>query len=331
MHSSSEVRVFSAADIRQLLTYPDCIEVLESAMQETSRRTVELPLRTLLQAPNRKGVLGLMPGAMTNPSYLGTKLISMFDGNTALGLSSHIGLICLFNGENGVPVALLEAGSVTAIRTACASALATKHLAREDASSLAIIGTGEEAETHLEALLCVRPITTVTVWGRTPEKVAAFIEKHQGKGGAKLQSAPSVEAAVAGADIITTVTAAKTPILKGQWLTPGQHVNLVGASVASAAEADSDVVTRSRFYVDYIESTLAQAGEFLQARDAGLVTEDHILGEIGAVISGTVAGRQSPTDITVYKSLGIASQDIATAAYILNRGRSEGIGQLVTL
>ena len=169
------------------------------------------------------------------------------------------------------------------------------------------------------------------VWGRDPDKAEAFVSRHQTAGGPRLTAARTIEDAVGGADIVCTVTAARTPILFGRMLEPGQHVNLVGASVADAAEADSDCVARSRFFIDFRDSAMAQAGELLRAIKDGVVTADHIRGEVGAVINGDVPGRMDKAEITVYKSLGIAAQDLAAAAEVLRAAEAEGAGEMVHL
>ncbi len=323
MSQQVELRVFSAADIKRLLTYKDCIEAVEQAMKQVSLGQAVMPLRNIMPIGD-VGFFGMMPGAIASPNCFGAKLISLYPGNPAKGLSSHLGLYILYNADNGVPEALLEAGALTAIRTASATAVATRHLSRKDARRLAIIGTGEEAETHLYALTADRDYDSIVVWGRNADKTAAFVAKYQTAAKGKLKAAATIDAAVADADVICTVTAASTPILFGHMLKPGQHVNLVGASVATAQEADTEVVVRSRFFVDFRASAMAQAGEFLTAIKDGAVTADHIQSEIGEVIAGTNPGRVSSDEITVYKSLGVAAQDIAAAIQVLRVGKAEG-------
>lgn len=329
MSAALSIRVLSARDIHELLTYERCIAAVERAMHETSAGRATLPLRQVMATPGGKGMFGMMPGALEAEASFGMKLISLYPDNPAVGLSSHMGIYVLYEAEHGRPRAILEAGALTAIRTAAASAVATRHLARQDARRLAIIGTGEEAETHLQAIPKVRDIAEVVVWGRNADKVEAFIARQATK--MSIRPAASVAEAVRGADIICTVTASREPILFGHMLEPGQHVNLVGASTADAAEADGEVVRRSRFFIDYRASAMAQAGELLAALRDGLVEESHIQGEIGQVIAGDLPGRQTEADITVYKSLGIAAQDLAAAGEALRLAEAAGRGQLVEL
>jgi ornithine cyclodeaminase len=282
-----------------------------------------------MKLPGGRNFFGVMPGYLSEPQGLGTKIITIFPDNAKLGLSSHVGLVLLFDSEIGFPLAVMDAGEVTAIRTAAASAVATRALARDAASHLAIIGTGEQAITHLDAISQVRSLKSVRVWGRTREKAVAFAQEHGPRLGLTIEVSASVESAVRSADIICTVTASREPIVNGAWLQKGAHVNLVGASQQSSREADNDVVAMSRFFVDSRVSARAEAGELKHAIYAGLVTESHVLGEIGEVLSGKVVGRTSNHDITVYKSLGVAAQDMAAARVIYDRATRDGIGMRV--
>lgn len=243
----------------------------------------------------------------------GAKLVSVYPENLAKGRQSHQGLVVLFEPETGEPVFVLHAGEITAIRTAAASAVATDALARLDAYHLAILGYGEQAATHARALLKVRRIQSVRVWGRVLERTEAFCQRMRVELGIPFTSATEVEDLVSDADIICTVTSAHEPVLKGAWVRPGTHVNLVGSSVAETVEVDTDLVTRSRFVVDSREGVFRQGAEFLRAKEAGVIDDGHIVTEIGQILTGNIAGRRSDADITVYKSLGHVVQDLACA------------------
>jgi ornithine cyclodeaminase len=323
-----KLRFLSGADLRRILTYSACIDVVRAAMIETSRRNVELPLRHGMKLPNGKGMFGMMYGWLGNPESFGIKLVSLFPGNAASGHSSHLGLMVLYEPVHGAPVAILDGGVLTAIRTAAASAVATDALARPDASKLAMLGTGEQAESHLHAMVAVRPIRKVTVWGRTPEHVRAFVDQHA-LPAVEMVAADSVDQAVDDADIVCTTTSAPTPILYGRQLRNGSHVNLVGSSVPDRMEADTYLVLKSRFFIDYRDSTLAQAGEFLKAKAEGVVGDSHIAAEIGQVLAGDARGRNSDNEITVYKSLGIAAQDLAAACYAWQQAELRELGTVV--
>jgi ornithine cyclodeaminase len=224
----------------------------------------------------------------------------------------------------------LDAAEVTAIRTAAASGLATRLLARPDAGDLALLGAGEQARSHLEAMLTVRAVRRIRVWARDPAKAAVFAESEGARHGVHIEVSPTPKEAVSGADIVCTVTKAREPILLGEWLSQGAHLNVVGSSIATTAEIDTPAVVRSRLFVDCRESTVKEGGEYLRALRAGAITPDHILGEIGEVANGSKLGRESPRDVTLYKSLGVAAQDLASAHYVLEKARAAGIGQVVT-
>jgi ornithine cyclodeaminase len=255
----------------------------------------------------------------------GAKLISVFQDNFARGIQSHQGVVVLFDPESGAPVCLLHAGELTAIRTAAASAVATEMLARPEARRMAVLGYGEQAATHARAIGKVRGLESIVVWGRSPERCESFAKRMQAELALPVAAAGSVREAVADADIVCTVTSAAEPILEGKWVRPGTHLNLVGSGFAGPTEVDNDVVVRSRFIADSREGVLHQGAEFLRAKRAGLVGDDHIVAEIGEVLSGQIVGRRSAQEITVYKSLGHVVQDLATAWAIYRQTVGENI------
>jgi ornithine cyclodeaminase len=269
-------------------------------------------LRSII--PLSKGRLfGVMPGAMGVNAPFGAKLISVFQDNFEKGQPSHQGLIILFDPESGAPLCVVDAGQVTAIRTAAASAVATEALARKDARHLAILGYGEQAATHARAIGQVRELESIVVWGRSSERAQAFVQRMQPELGVPITTAQGAQEAVRDADIICTVTAASEPILQGAWVRPGTHVNVVGSGFAGPVEVDNHLVVRSRFIADSREGVLSQGAEFLRAKAAGLVDDSHIVAEIGQVLAGAAEGRRSAEEITVYKSLGHVVQDLASA------------------
>jgi ornithine cyclodeaminase len=306
------MRFIDREEVSRRLTYEVCIPIVRDAMIAFSRGATRQLLRSII--PLGEGRLfGVMPGAMGASAPFGAKLISVFPGNFSLGRQSHQGLIILFENETGAPVCVVHAGEITAIRTAAASAVATDALARKDARRLAILGYGEQATTHARAIRKVRNLESISVWGRSPERAQAFAERMQEELALPVATARDVKTAVAEADIICTVTSATEPILKGAWVRPGTHVNLVGSGFAGPVEVDNDLVVRSRFIADSREGVLAQGAEFLRAKAAGLVGDDHIIAEIGQVLAGEIEGRRSAEEITVYKSLGHVVQDLSTA------------------
>jgi len=305
--STTFIRFIDREEISRRLTYQKCIPIVRQAMIAFSKGESKQLLRSILTLSEGR-LFGVMPGAMAAHGPFGAKLISVFHGNFDRGVPSHQGLVVLFDPESGAPVCVLDAGEITAIRTAAASAVATDALARTDARRVALLGYGEQAQTHARAISKVRKLESITVWGRSAERAEAFAKKMQAELGIK-----DAQSAVATADIICTLTSSPEPILKGAWVSPGTHLNLVGSSHAGPAEVDNDLVVRSRFIADSREGVLNQGGEFLRAKRAGLIGDEHIVGEIGQVLAGAIEGRRSADEITVYKSLGHVVQDLSSA------------------
>ena len=305
----------------------ECIGVVDAAMRHAAKRNAIMPLRVGIQLPD-EGLFGWMPGYLGEPAVFGAKLVGVFEKNFDLGMHSHNGVVALFESEHGRPFAIVDAAEITAIRTAAASAVATQLLARDDSATLAILGYGAQAYRHLDAMLCVRNFTEVRVWGRDPLKARAFCDEHQPRHDAVIEPADDARSAVQGADVICTVTGSPTPIVLGDWLEPGQHINAVGTSFPGRRELDGPAVAKSRLFVDLLEGALAQAGEFQMARDDGLIDDSHILGEIGQVALGHIDGRTTAGDITLYKSLGLVVQDLAAAHHVYEKAEKQGLGSL---
>jgi len=304
------MRIIDRDEVKARLTYEVCIPLVRQAMIDFSRGETKQLLRAILPLGDGR-LFGSMPGGLGGRAPFGAKLVSVFPENFAKGVQSHQGVVVLFDGETGAPICIAHAGEVTAIRTGAASAVATDALARPDAHRLALIGYGEQAVTHSRAISKVRPLTSITVWGRSPDRAKAFADKMSAELGVPVTAKADVESAVAEADIVCTVSSAKEPVLMGRWLAAGTHVNVVGSSFAGPVEVDNDLVAGSRFIADSREGVLAQGAEFLNAKAAGVVDDDHVVGEIGQVLAGTLEGRQSRDQITVYKSLGHIVQDLA--------------------
>jgi ornithine cyclodeaminase/alanine dehydrogenase-like protein (mu-crystallin family) len=305
------MRVIDREEVARRLTYEVCIPIVRQAMIAFSKGETRQLLRSII--PLAQGHLfGIMPGALGDNAAFGAKLVSVYPENFAKGRQSHQGLVVLFEPTTGEPVCVAHAGEITAIRTAAASAVATDALARVDAKRLSSLGYGEQAAAHARALIKVRRIQAVRVWGRSIERAEAFCLRMNTELGVPFGTSARVEDVVGDADIICTLTAAREPILKGAWVRPGTHLNLVGSSVAGPVEVDSALVVRSRFIADSREGVLHQGAEFLRARDAGVIDDSHIVAEIGEVLAGDIMGRRSDTDITVYKSLGHVVQDLAS-------------------
>lgn len=306
------------------MTMRECIDIVRRTMRCVSRGDAQLPLRIGAVLPRNAGAVVAMPGYLDEPPSAGAKLLAVLPGNPQRGLSSHMGVVVLFDPEDGTPFAVVEASAITGLRTAAATAVATAALARTDAVDLAVLGAGEQAEAHLYAIPLVHSVRSIRIWSRSIDRAKQLAAHLSEALGIRIQVCESAEQAVAEASIVCTTTSSRTPILYGRWLKPGVHVNLVGASTANAREADDDLVVRSRFFVDYRLSALAQAGELREAM--GPKASEHIAGEIGEVLNGSVEGRQNDQQLTVYKSLGIAAQDLAVAKAVFDRACAAGIG-----
>jgi len=309
---------------------------MAGAMRATSARNCVLPLRQFMAIPDRPGKLGLMPGYLgaagsADPARFGVKIVSKFERPPGDPHGTHVGAVLLFDAVTGLPLALLEGGTLTAIRTAATTALATETLARADAEHLLVIGSGEEARYHIPALLGVRRFRRLTVWARRLEQAERLLADLQLPATLATAVAADLSQAVAQADVICTVTSAKEPILRGAWLVSGTHLNLVGSAIPTTAEVDSAAVARGRFYVDYLDAARAAAGELLAAIRAGIVDESHVVGELGEVLLGRRPGRSSAEEITIYKSLGVTTQDLAAAEVAYRLARERRLGREIDL
>jgi ornithine cyclodeaminase len=322
-----DLLVLGGGDIRRLMPMRDCIEIVDAVMRTVSRGGAVVPVRLGFRLPGSGNILGAMPGYVAEPACLGAKLVAVYPENARRGLSSHVGVVVMFEPDTGVPIGILDAHAITGLRTAAASAVATRALARADSRRLAILGTGEQAEAHAHAMAAVLPLESIVIWGRTPEKAATLAAHVAAALGIAATIAATAEQAVADADVICTTTASPEPILLGVWVRRGTHVNLVGACTAATRETDAGLVAKSAFFVDLRASAMAEAGELLEAM--GPLAEGHIRGEIGELLDGRVLGRGSEEQITVYKSLGIAAQDLAVGHALLERARAADAGTRV--
>lgn len=317
------VRVIDERDVKRLLPMGECIDVMAAALASLARGELHNPLRFVVRPPGEPSLLGLMPAHRSAPSPLySLKTVAIFPGNSARGLDPHQGFVALFDGETGETRAILSAAAITAVRTAAVSGVATRALAREDARTLAILGAGFQAHAHLEAMRAVRDFDRVLVWNRTPGRTGAF-------DGA--EAAATAEEAVRDADVVVTATAATEPILHRAWLKEGAHVNAVGSSIPTTRELDTATMVEAALYVDRRESTVSEAGDYLIPLREGALGPASIRGELGEVLIGAARGRQSEEELTVFKSLGLAVEDLAAAEYVLARAEAENAGAVVSL
>jgi ornithine cyclodeaminase len=323
--------VVDQREVPALLPMSECIDVMARALSALARRNALMPLRSIMWLPERVGALGMMPAYIADLGVFGLKAISVFPGNHGTEYESHQGAVMLFETTHGKPLALVDASAITAIRTAAVSAVATTALARADAGDLAILGSGTQASVHLEAMRLARPLRRVRVWSRSADRARHFAERESARWRIPVEASATARDAVAGADLICTTPASPEPLLRGEWLEPGAHVNAVGSSVAFTRELDTAAVVRSRLFVDRRESTLNEAGDFLFPKKEGAIGDDHICAEIGEVLVGDAKGRETPSEITLFKSLGLAIEDVAAAHHVYTKAVAAGRGAVVEL
>ena len=315
----TQVRILDHEAVTRLLPMRECIDVMAGALASLARGEVHNPLRFVVRPPDEPSLLGLMPAHRAGSEKLwGLKTVAIFPGNSARGLDSHQGFVALFDGETGEPRTVMNAGAITSIRTAAVSGVATRLLARDDAKVLAILGAGIQGSSHLEAMRAVHDFERVVVWSRTPGRIAGVDEE------------ATAEDAVRDADVIVTATSAAEPIIDRAWLKPGVHINAVGSSIPTTRELDTATMRDAALFVDRRESTVNEAGDFLFPQREGAVGPESIRAEIGELLIGSGEGRRSNDEVTVFKSLGLAVEDLAAAEYGLQPAEAEDAGTVVT-
>jgi len=315
-----DVRIIDEHDVRHLLPMAECIDAMADALASLGRGEVHNPLRFVIRPPDEPSLMGLMPAHRGGESPLWSlKALTIFPGNSARGLDSHQGFVALFDGETGAPRAIMNAGGITAVRTAAVSGVATRLLARDDVKTLAILGTGTQGRSHLDAMQAVRSFDRVVSWSASGRTLAGA------------ESVSSAEEAVREADVLCTVTALAEPVVERAWLKPGVHINAVGSSIPTTRELDTRTMVDAALFVDRRESTLNEAGDFLFPQREGAIGPEHIRAELGELLLGDAEGRRSAEEITVFKSLGLAVEDLAAAEYVLERAEAENAGSVVSL
>ncbi|HEV8427184.1 MAG TPA: ornithine cyclodeaminase family protein [Pyrinomonadaceae bacterium] len=327
-----KILVLDNQQIRELMPMKVCIELMADALSALARGEVYQPLRTVVRPPEARGLLGLMPAYRTGErGAFGMKAICVFPENPARGKDAHQGAVMLFSRETGELMALMNASEITAIRTAAVSAVATRSLARSDAQRLAIIGAGVQARTHLLALDAVRSIKEVRVACRNIEHAAEFAREMQPRFSFTIEAVKTNEQAVRDADLIVTATSSHEPVINKDWISPGAHVNAIGTHSPTSREIDGATMASAKIFVDRRESALNESGDYLLAEKEGLVNAESIVAEIGELLIGTKAGRSSADEITLFKSLGLAIEDVACAELLYQRALSENRGTRVEL
>jgi ornithine cyclodeaminase len=326
------VLILNEADVQQLLPMNECIDVMERAFVELGRGEVEQPLRTIFRPPKIKGVMALMPTFRSGESPLfGLKAICVFPGNAAIGKDAHQGAVILFDGATGELRAIANASAITAIRTAAVSGLATKVLANPGASTLAIIGAGVQARAHLEAIGCVRKLQLVRVVANRKESAERFAQEMRSHVACEIQAVNDLEQAVRDSDIIVTATTSREPVVRREWVTPGAHINAIGTFSPKARELDTATMASSSIFVDRRESAFNEAGDYLIAAAEGAIGPESILAELGEVLVGKHPGRAALDEITVFKSLGLAMEDLAAAEHCYRKAMEQRRGTQVSI
>jgi ornithine cyclodeaminase len=326
-----EVLVINQSEVRQLLPMGECINLMAEAFKALARGDASNPPRQAMWLPDKTGLLGMMPACTGNSNLMGLKAVSVFPGNQGTEFDSHQGVVLLFETAHGRLLSILDATAITAIRTAAVSGAATRLLAREDADRLAILGSGVQARSHLEAMLLVRSIKQVKVWSRTYAHAVSFAKQIREQRGIQAEAIASAREAVEGTHLICTTTAASEPVLMGEWIASGAHINAVGSSTALARELDAAAVVKSRLFVDWRPSAVHEAGDFIVPKKDGIIGDDHIKGEIGEILLGRISGRESSEEITLFKSVGLAVEDVAAADYVYRKAVEGNKGLWVEL
>lgn len=338
--------VLSGRETRDLLTFAACADAMREVLAGLARGTVQQPLRTVIRPAGASGLMALMPCYLperdaepdASPSRdaeratyggYGVKALCIVPGNPAIGRDAHQGAILLCSARTGEPLALVNASAITEIRTAAVSAVATGLLARGGPADLAVIGTGRQARAHMLAISAERPLTGIRVAGRDPAKAERLAGEMRGQVGVPVTACPTARQAVTGAGIVVTATSSAEPVLRREWLSPGTHVNAVGACLPQARELDTATIAAAALFADSRESLAAESGDYLLARADGAVGENHVRAEIGEILAGTGQGRTGDDEITVFESLGLAAEDLAAAALAYREARQTGAGSRV--
>lgn len=323
--------LLTEADVRTVLNMDDLIETMELALADFSARTVTQPVRTVLQVGDGSAFYGVMPAWMPSRPALGTKLVTVFESNAEKNLPTHLATILLQDPETGELLAIVDGRYITEARTAAVSAVSVRHLAKEDARVLAIIGSGVQARSHLDAISRVRDLTDVRVWSPNRARLESFVAQSRPHVRAQMTAARSAQAAVEDADVVALVTSAREPVIRSEWIPDGAHICAVGACRPTQREMDAELVARGDLYVDSRDAALKEAGDIVLAIEDGVMDASHIRAEIGEVVSRKVEGRRSDDRVTIFKSLGLAVEDIAAAHLAYQRARDGKRGRELPL
>jgi len=327
-------RLLTEADVRAVLPrsrFPELVDLMESALRDFSEGRVVQPVRAAVPVGPPGQYLGVMPAALPGASALGAKLVSVVPDNARRQLSTHIGVVVLFDTVDGQLLAIMDARYITEVRTAAVSAVSLRRMARPDASRLGVIGTGVQARSHTEVFAAVRPLTSVRTWGPDAQQVAALASDMTGTLGIGVEACASAEQAVRGADIVVLATSSDNPVIRRDWVSPGAHVVSVGACRPHQREMDPALLAAARLVVDSREAALLESGDIVQSIAEGHFGADHIVGELGQVAAGRVAGRLFADQITLFKSLGMAVEDVVAGSLAWRGAVAAGLGRELAL
>ncbi len=319
------MRILSAEDVRAAVSMAEAIEAVRAGFIALSTGKATVPVRTMLPMPD--GLTLYMPAYILGALVSTVKVVSVYPGNPARGLPTINARVLVLDASTGILLAMMDGTSLTALRTGAASGLATQLLAREDAQILGVIGAGAQARTQIEAVCAVRPISEIRVY--SPTRAPAMVDELRGKYSARIVVMPSGHEALLGADVICAATNSTTPVVRNEDISPGVHINGIGSFTPEMQEIGPNVVSRARVIVDHRESAWVEAGDLILPRDQGIILEQHAHTEIGEVAAGLAPGRETPDQITFFKSVGNAVQDAAVAAWVLQVAEARGLGQVV--
>jgi alanine dehydrogenase len=323
--------ILSREQVQELLDMRAAIDAVESGLVEFSAGQAVMPVRVTTPVPAHGGVVLGMPAFLGQTNALGTKIVTVYKNNPARGLPTILAVVVVNDPETGKVEAIMDGGYLTAVRTAAASAVGTKYLARPESRTLGILGTGVQGFSHLWAMKEVSAVEQVVIYNRSVDKAREFKRQYAERFGLPIEIVPNEEAVCRASDILVLATTAAEPIIRREWLKPGLHINAVGSHSPGARELDSDTVAAARIVVDSREANLKESGDLLIPMNEGRISAEAFADEIGEVAVGKKPGRGSPDEITIYKSVGIAIEDVATANLVLKRARAEGVGTQVEL
>jgi len=325
------VLFLSRNDVESVLTMRDAIEAVEKAFGEYGNGTINMPLRPTIKVPKQKGAVLFMPAYLEEMNALGIKVVSVYPDNPKFDLPTILGVVLLTEPKSGELLAVMDGAFLTAVRTGAASGVATKYLARKDAKEIGIIGAGVQGKKQVAAVCEVRPIKKVKAYDVLPDKRKLFCNEVAKELGVQAVEVESGREAVRGSDIVITASTSKTPVVEGEWLEAGSHVNAIGSHTPDARELDAAALKRAKLFVDSREAALKEAGDLIIPITQGLLSQDHIYAELGEVVTGKKAGRENDSEITVFKSQGLAIQDISTARKVYDLAIMKGVGKVVQL